>query len=224
FLETAYHVRRFLEPLNEKAPGLHALAMPLQPVPPLVRSLDEKIAPNATVRDHASELLAQLRSEITSTETAIQRDLSRMVRDLTDSGDLQEDFFTLRNDRYVLPVKTSNRGKVPGIIHDSSNTGETVFIEPFSILEHTNRLAYLRLREREEVYRILLQIANHVRSELNALLINLELLSDLDFVLAKARFGQKHNAAFPSLSEWDKPPILVDAHHPLLYVHNPAGS
>src|SRR5690606_39094704 len=130
----------------------------------------------------------------------------------------------MRNDRYVLPVKTSNRGKIPGIIHDSSNTGETVFIEPFAILEMTNKLADLRLEEREECFRILLQIANHVRSEMNALLTNLELLGELEFVLAKARFSRAHECAFPSLTEADKPPILVDAHHPLLFAHNPESS
>jgi len=224
FLETAVHTRRYFEPLQQIAPGLVALAMPLQPVAGLARSIDEKIAPNSTVRDSATDLLASIRAEITSVETSIQRDLSRMVRDLTTAGDLQDDFFTMRNDRYVLPVKTSNRGKVPGIIHDSSNTGETVFIEPFAILEMTNRLADLQLREREEVYRILLQVANHVRSEINALLTDLELLGELEFVLAKARFARAHNGAFPSLTDTDKPPILVDAHHPLLYAHNPAQS
>lgn len=224
FLETAFHTRRFFEPMQHDAPGLHALAMPLQAVEHLKRGIDEKIAPNATVRDHASEALAHLRAEITATETTIQRELNRMVRDFVTSGDLQDDFFTLRNDRYVLPVKTSNRSKVPGIIHDSSNTGETVFIEPFAILEHTNRLADLRLREREEIHRILLQMGTHVRGEMNALLTNVELLGELDFVLAKARFGARHHAAFPTVVDWDKPPIMKNVHHPLLYAHQPAAS
>lgn len=224
FLETAFHTRRYFEPLQQTVPGLTALAMPLQAIPDLARSIDGKIAPDATVRDNASELLARLRSEMNSVKNTIQRELSRMVRDLTTSGDLQDDFFTMRNDRYVLPVKTSNRSKVPGIIHDSSNTGETVFIEPFAILEMTNRLADLRLDEREECYRILLQIANHVRGEMNALLTDRELLGELEFVLAKARFARAHNCAFPSLTGPDKPPILVDAHHPLLYAHSPATS
>lgn len=224
FLETAFYTRRYFEPLQQSAPGLTALAMPLQAVPELNRSIDEKIAPDATVRDSASDLLSRIRSEINTVKNNIQRELSRMVRDFTTSGDLQDDFFTMRNDRYVLPVKTSNRGKIPGIIHDSSNTGETVFIEPFAILEMTNKLADLRLEEREECFRILLQIANHVRSEMNALLTNLELLGELEFVLAKARFSRAHECAFPSLTEADKPPILVDAHHPLLFAHNPESS
>ena len=91
---------------------------------------------DCTVRDSASELLQSLRADIRTTEERIQNDLNRMVRDVAASGDLQDDFFTMRNGRYVLPVKTSNRGRVPGIIHDSSNTEETVFIEPFAILDH----------------------------------------------------------------------------------------
>lgn len=224
FLEAAGQVRRFFEPLQADLPALHALAMPLQALPALQRSIDEKIAPNATVRDSASELLARLRQEIASVEAQIQRELSRMVREFTDTGDLQDDFYTLRNDRYVLPVKTSNRGKVPGIIHDSSNTGETVFIEPFVILEHSNRLADLRLREREEVYRILLKIAGHVRDEMNALLTDLAVLGDFDFVLAKARFGVAHHCAFPTLTDHERPLNLVNAHHALLHAQDPEGS
>lgn len=224
FLDAAGAMRRFFEPIQEAAPGLHALAMPLQNLPALQRSIEEKIAPNGTVRDSASDLLQRLRSDIAAAEASIQRDLTRLVRELTETGDLQEDFFTLRSDRYVLPVKTSNRSKVPGIIHDSSNTGETVFIEPFAILEQTNRLADLRLREREEVYRILLKVAGHARDEINALLTNLDLLGEFDFVVAKARFGVLHNCAFPSLSSVDKPANLVNAHHPLLFAQNPETS
>ncbi|MGI8905737.1 MAG: endonuclease MutS2 [Candidatus Sumerlaeaceae bacterium] len=224
FLEAAGAMRRFFEPQQNEQPALHALAMPLQNLPALHRSIDEKIAPNGTVRDGASDLLSRLRSDIAGAEASIQRDLTRMVREFTETGDLQDDFFTLRNDRYVLPVKTSNRGKVPGIIHDSSNTGETVFIEPFAILEQTNRLADLRLREREEVYRILLKIAGHIRDEMNALLTDLDLLCEFDFVLAKARFGVLHKCAFPTLSGMDKPLNLVNAHHALLFAQNPEAS
>lgn len=224
FCETAGQTRRHFEPLQTEVPGLHALAMPLHGVPALVRSIDEKIAPNATVRDTASELLAHLRAEIFMTEKAIQETLNHMVRSLTDSGDLQDNFWTLRNERYVLPVKSSNRGKVPGIIHDSSNTGETVFIEPFAILEQTNRLADLRLREREEVYRILLRIAGHIRDEINALLTNQEILTEFDFLWCKARFGIEFRGTFPALTGMERPLHLAEAHHPLLFAANPENS
>lgn len=224
FCDTAGRMQRFFEALDDEVPQLHALAMPLQGLPALVRSIDEKIAPNQTVRDTASDLLHQLRSEIFSVEQSIQRDLQRMVRGLTESGDLQDDFFTLRNERYVLPVKTSNRGKVQGIIHDSSNTGETVFIEPFEILEQSNRLADLRLREREEIFRILLRVAGHIRDELNALLTNETILAEFDLVFAKTRFATAHKCAFPAVTDHGKPLNLVDAHHPLLYISNPEAS
>lgn len=224
FCDTAGRMRTFFEQARFDVPGLNALAMPLYNVPGLVRSIDEKIAPNSTVRDNASELLQRLRSEIFQSEQQIQRQLQRMVRELTDSGDLMDDFFTLRNDRYVLPVKSSNRGKVRGIIHDSSNTGETVFIEPFVILEESNHLADLRLSEREEIYRILLRMATHVRDELNVLLTDLEILSEFDLVYAKARFGLVHSCSFPSITPYDRPIRLASAHHPLLYARDPVGS
>lgn len=223
-LMAAAETRRFFEPFQQEFPELHALAMPLQGLPSLSRSIDEKIAPNATVRDTASETLARLRADITATESTIQKELNRMVRAFKDSGDLQDDFFTLRNDRYVLPVKTANRGKIPGIIHDSSNSGETVFIEPFAILEYTNRLADLRVMEREEIYRILLRVTGHVRDEINILLTNLDLLGDFDYILAKARFGVAHSCAFPSIVDDGKPLNLIDAHHPLLKISSPTTS
>lgn len=224
FLTAAAETRRFFEPFQEEFPELHALAMPLQALPSLARSIDEKIAPNATVRDTASETLARLRADITITESTIQKELGRMVRTFKESGDLQDDFYTMRNDRYVLPVKTANRGKIPGIIHDSSNSGETVFIEPFAILEYTNRLADLRLMEREEIYRILLKVTGHVHDEINGLLTNLDLLADFDFVMAKARFGFAHKCSFPSIVDDGKPLNLINAHHPLLKIASPETS
>lgn len=224
FCEVAGLVRRHFEPLQSDTPGLHALAMPMHGLPGLVRSIDQKIAPDATVRDNASEALAGIRNELRGAERAVTDTLSRMVREFFASGDLQDDFYTLRNDRYVLPVKTSNRGKVPGIIHGSSNTEETVFIEPFAVLEQTNRLAELRLREKEEVYRILLRVAASIRDEINPLLTDLEILSEFDFIQAKAAFGQAHNCAFPTMTGMDMPMILHRAHHPLLYAANPSAS
>lgn len=224
FCDTAQRMRRFFETLQSDYPSLTALAMPLYGVPALVRTIDETVAPNGTVRDTASELLQRLRADIFAAEQTIQKVLQRMVRTLAASGDLQDDFFTLRNDRYVLPVKSNNRGKVKGIIHDSSNTGETVFIEPFEVLEQANALADLRLREREEIFRILLRVAGHVRDELNVLLSNQEILSEFDMVFAKARFGSQNRCSFPTLTDMSRPINLVDAHHPLLYANDPASS
>lgn len=224
FLETAGRLRAFFAAHATEVPNLHALAQPLHHAPALVRSIDEKIAPNAIVRDTASDDLRAIRADILATEGRIQKDLQKMVRQFTDSGVLQDDFFTLRNNRYVLPVKSDARGRIRGIIHDSSNSGETVFIEPFETLEQTNHLTELRLREREEVYRILLQVAGHVRDELNVLHYNAELLADLDFTYAKARFGVAHKGAFPTLTGPDRPLSLVNAHHPLLFAQAPEQS
>ncbi len=224
FLETAGRLRAFFAAHADEIPNLHQLSQPLHHAPALVRSIDEKIAPNAIVRDTASNDLRTIRADIFSTEGRIQKDLQKMVRQFTDSGVLQDDFFTLRNNRYVLPVKSDARGRIKGIIHDSSNSGETVFIEPFETLEQTNHLAELRMREREEVYRILLQVASHVRDELNVLHYNTEILADLDFIYAKARFGEAHRCAFPSLTGRDRPLSLVDAHHPLLFALAPEQS
>ena len=134
FLEVAGRMRLFFEfERADAAPGLHGLAMPLYNLPQLMRSIDEKISPDGLVRDTASGMLAQLRSDIHRLTEGIKRDLLNMVRRYSGSGELQDQFWTMRNNRYVLPVKSTHRGRIQGIIHDSSNSGETVFVEPFSI-------------------------------------------------------------------------------------------
>jgi DNA mismatch repair protein MutS2 len=223
-LEVADRLRKFFSPLAEEFPGLHALAMPLSPLPALARDIDTKISPNAEVRDQASDALSRIRHDIRGVEAIIHRTLDQLIREFSASGDLQDNFATLRNGRYVLPVKTNCRGRIKGILHDSSNTGETVFIEPYAILEHSNQLADLRVREKEEVYRILLALANHARSEINGLLTNLEILADFDLHWARAQFGRKHRCSFPTLVGPGEPPSLVHAHHPLLYAQDPQKS
>ncbi|MGC8842187.1 MAG: endonuclease MutS2, partial [Candidatus Sumerlaeaceae bacterium] len=224
FLETARYLKQFFESEAVTAPRLAELAHSLESLPSLRRSIDEKIAPDGTVRDGASETLRALRREIFACEQRIQAVLQRMIRELTDSGDLQDSFFTLRNSRYVLPVKTTNRNRVPGLIHDSSNTGETVFIEPYAILEDSNRLSELRVKEREEIYRILLRVAGHMRDELPVLQTDLVILSELDYIYGKARFGLLHGCAFPRLLPAGRALRLVGAHHPLLRAASPEQS
>ncbi len=218
FLETVRYLRNFFQAEAVDAPRLAELAQSLEPLPALQRSIDEKIAPDGTVRDTASEALRALRREIYACEQRIQTVLHKLIRELTESGDLQDNFYTLRNNRYVLPVKTSNRNRVPGLIHDSSNTGETVFIEPYTILEDSNRLSELRVKEREEIYRILLRVAGHMRDELPVLQTNLVVAAELDFIYGRAKFGVLHDCHFPHLQDPGRPLRLVEAHHPLLRV------
>lgn len=224
FLETVRHLRNFFQAESVEAPHLAELAQSLEPLPALQRSIDEKIAPDGTVRDTASETLRVLRREIFACEQRIQTVLHKLMRELTESGDLQDNFYTLRNNRYVLPVKTSNRNRVPGLIHDSSNTGETVFIEPYAILEDSNRLSELRVKEREEIFRILLRVAGHMRDELSVLQTNLVIAAELDFIYGRAKFGVLHDCHFPHLQEPGRPLRLVQAHHPLLRVASPEQS
>ncbi len=224
FLETARYLQQFFESEAVEAPRLAELGRSLESLPSLRRSIEEKIAPDGTVRDSASEALRIVRREIFACEQRIQAVLQRMIRELTESGDLQDSFFTLRNSRYVLPVKTTNRNRVPGLIHDSSNTGETVFIEPYAILEDSNRLSELRVKEREEIYRILLRVAGHMRDELPVLQTDLVILTELDYIYGKARFGLQYGCAFPKLLAPGRPVRLRQAHHPLLRAASPDQS
>lgn len=225
FLETAGRMRSFFEYEHaEIAPSLRGLALPLYNLPALAHSIADKITPEGTVCDNASELLAQLRKDITRLSEGIKRDLLNMVRRFSGSGELQDTFWTMRNNRYVLPVKSTHRSRVQGIIHDSSNSGETVFIEPLGILEQTNQLADVQVREREEVYRILRVISSDVTSETAVLQSNEQVLSEFDLIFAKARFAFSHQCNYPNLTDHNRPVCLVKAHHPLLYISVPQSS
>lgn len=170
---------------------------------------------NGEVVDHASPELARIRQETRTGVARIRERLESMVRSSSGQKMLQEQLITLRNDRYVIPVKQEYRSHFGGMIHDQSASGATLFIEPEVVVTMNNRLRELKLKEEKEIEKILRRLTAEVAEIADTLLINLDVLAQLDFVFAKANLAYEMKASLPRMN--DRGYIkLVRARHPLI--------
>lgn len=223
FLEAVEKLRKFLHRHRETAPELFETFKPLIPLPEIVKLIRSRIDDEGEVRDDASHALKKLNSELETAQRKIQAELNRMVKSLSQQKLLQEEFHTLRGDRYVIPVRAASKGKVPGIVHDVSGTGETFFIEPLIIVEQSNHLATVKIAIRNEIQRILLEISDTIRPNLTELRQNSSLIAEFDFLHAKARFAHNNLFSIPEMAERGCLKLLR-AHHPLLYLKDKKAS
>ena len=204
--------------LREKnVPALGAVAENLPVVPELERELGAGIGRSGEVLDSASLLLKELRSEARSAYQSLQDSLERTVRRLERQGILQETLITQRNGRMVLLVKTEMKHRLPGIVHDVSDSGATIFVEPMAAVGPGNRWRELRLAEEREEERVIRSLSAKVEAHSYDLLLGVELLARLDLTMAKARYALAIAATAPTLIESERQYIsLQDARHPLL--------
>ena len=167
------------------------------------------------ISDFASPELHKIRVRIKDEELAVKDKISALLKSGSFSKYLQENIVTIRNDRYVIPVKQEYRGEVKGLVHDSSSSGSTLFIEPMTVVESNNKIKQLRLKEKEEIERILAELSAEVTmvaDELDGLNEN---IGKLDFAFAKAKYSIEINAFAPELN--DKGYVnLKSARHPLI--------
>lgn len=153
------------------------------------------------LNDRASEQLFSLRQKIKKTNAEIREKLSSFSRSSAISKYLQDDIVTLRNDRYVVPVKQEYKSNIQGIVHDQSATGSTLYIEPIAIVNLNNQLRELILKEREEIERILAEFTDKISGFAQFLVENTRIISYIDGVFAKARFAIDLKAARPNLND-----------------------
>ncbi len=179
----------------------------------LLRSINEE----GEVTDAASVELAAIRRQKKISQVRIQRELEKFLRSTTTSKYLQENIVTQRNDRYVVPVKIENKAQVPGIVHDQSASGATLFIEPMAVVEANNQLNQLRSSELKEIERILVSLSVRVSDGVESIKEALNIIAELDFILSKARLSLEMNANEPLLND-NGYLRLVNARHPLLKV------
>lgn len=194
-------------------PALARLAGRLQPCEDLRADLHRCLDHDGTVLDSASPKLRALRQRAAHLEQSLQRSLERLLKDPGLGDALQETFVTLRNGRFVVPVRREQKGALPGIVHDLSNSGHTLFVEPASAVPLGNDLADTRLQERDEVWRILARLSAVVRARGTALADALAALTALDAAFAVGRWATAYHAVLPSLGNRLR---LVRARHPLL--------
>ncbi|HHW99766.1 MAG TPA: endonuclease MutS2, partial [Acholeplasmataceae bacterium] len=173
------------------------------------------ITPYGEINDHATVELAKIRKAIRDTEKNIQVKLQDAIS--KNSNKLTDTIISIRNDRYVIPVKHEFKNVVKGIIHDQSASGETVFIEPLVVNELNNKLNDLKESEKKEIYSIFLEVSNKVKSFYHELRSNLNVIVHLDLVFAKAEYALSINAKKPKLN--NKGILeLYQCRHPLLNV------
>jgi len=125
--------------------------------------------------------------------------LQRIVR--SQAKALQEQLVTLRGDRYVVPVKAEHRGSIPGLVHDTSASGSTLFVEPLPVVELNNKIRELMGLEREEIERILIELSGLVADSADLLVANANILAELDFLMAKGRLALKQQAMMPQVND-----------------------
>ena len=171
------------------------------------------VLPNGEIRDDASPLLRRIRASMVSTRDGIQRALKQLLR--SRNAESGEDYVTLRNDRFVIPVRAENRRSVPGVVHGASSTGQTVFLEPFETVEANNQLVQLREDESAEILRILRELTARLQRELPLLVAATDAIQLLDGVFARGRFAREFDAALPEFSA-DGMLQLESARHPVL--------
>jgi DNA mismatch repair protein MutS2 len=167
------------------------------------------------VLDSASDTLRSLRQQLRANESRVREKLESMIRSTNAQKMLSDSIVTIRNDRYVIPVKQEYRGHYGGIIHDQSSSGATLFIEPQVIVQLNNQLQEIRVKEQLEIERILAELSSFVAEFEQDLLTIVYVLAELDFMFAKARFAHKIKASKPSINQ-DGRITLYKARHPLI--------
>ncbi|MBY0504313.1 MAG: Smr/MutS family protein [Bryobacteraceae bacterium] len=216
-LDRARDLRTAILDLADSYPRLAAHAGAIGDFTRTLSELSGKILPDGTLTDEASPALARLRRDRLRQQKAIQDSLNRFLRAHGDDGVLQENFVTLRNDRFVVPLVPSQKGRVPGVVHGSSASGQTVFVEPLETIELNNDLVRLNDEELREIHRILREMTLRLREERHAIAAAAMALADLDFLFGKAHFAQSFDCTVPVLSPEDNPCLrLKNARHPLL--------
>ena len=216
-LEQAGEIRSLLNIAAEKYPRLGGRAAAIFDPRPILRDLTGKILPDATLADNASVALQRLRRDIEKQQRQIQVSLERFLRAHHDDGTLQEEFITLRNDRFVVPVVAGQQRKVYGVIHGASGSGHTLFVEPLETIDLNNELVRLREEEQNEVLRILREMTELLRAHAPHIQAAVDAIGALELLFAKAGFALDFGCVIPSFSpDSDRRLRLTDARHPLL--------
>lgn len=212
-------MKSFIEEVVEEEktyiPLLSDYASQLESLRDLERSIYQCIDDYGQVMDSASSELRTLRHQVRSFESNVRSKLESLTKSQNTQKMLSDSIITIRNDRYVIPVKQEYRGSFGGIVHDQSASGATLFIEPQAVVILNNQLREARVKEAQEIERILRMLSDRVAEDGEALLLNLTILAQFDFIFAKANHAKKLKASKPKLNRKGFT-NLRDARHPLL--------
>src|SRR5579883_869045 len=216
-LAVAGEYRSILQKTASRFPRLAARSSKLADLRDLARRYENIFLPDGTLADHASVALGRIRRDIARQHKSIEESLERFLRAHRTDGTLQEEFVTIREDRYVVPIVAGQKGRVDGVIHGSSGTGRTLYVEPLETISLNNQLVRLREDELREIERILSEITTALREHATEIASSAEGLAELDLVFAKAVFARDFDCSIPRFSAGaERRLILREARHPLL--------
>ncbi len=213
-LRGLWDLRHWIEARAEELPHLDDLAQPIAVDPELLHTLERAFDDSGQLADAAWPELAELRAGVRATERRIRSILDELVKGDALGDALQDRYVTEREGRFVLPVKAARRSKV-GIVHDTSNSGETAFVEPSQVVEPQNRLASLRIQQRREEHRILALLSSSVALHAEDIAGATEAASELDLACARAALGQRLEGRIPRVGT-EAVISLRGARHPVL--------
>ncbi len=215
-LETCLRVKNWSRPVNDAEPedSLTPMFASLQPLTPIVSEIRRCILSEDEISDDASPGLRQVRRQMKVTNDRIKTQLSSL---LTGSSRiyLQDAVITQRNGRYCVPVKAEHRGQVPGMIHDQSSSGSTIFVEPMAVVKLNNDLRELELREEKEIEAVLASLSTRVADDSEPLSLDIMMMKELDFIFARAKLSLSYNGSEPMFNTEGRIRIRK-GRHPLL--------
>lgn len=217
-IRVSRQMKRFIEDMVDdqiELPILSQYVSKIIVLSDLEENLRNAIDEGGEVLDSASDTLRSLRQQLRANESRVREKLESMIRSSNAQKMLSDSIVTIRNDRFVIPVKQEYRGHYGGIIHDQSSSGATLFIEPQAIVQLNNQLQEIRVKEQLEIERILAELSAFVAEFEQELLTIVYVLAELDFMFSKARFAHKIKASKPAINQ-DGRISLFKARHPLI--------
>ena len=212
-------LRNFIEDIQEEGeiqiPHFIERKDQLPVLTALQHEINDCIDENGAVLDSASTTLRSIRQSLRSEEAKVRQKLESLTRGSNASKMLSDAIVTIRNDRFVIPVKQEYRAHYGGIVHDQSSSGQTLFIEPESVVQANNEIGRLKIKEKVEIERILMELSTKVQEVSHDLFILVQILGDIDVILAKGKYGQANKCTKPKMNE-EGYIKLVRARHPLI--------
>ncbi len=181
----------------------------------LEQKIDSCIISEEEIADNASPALSTVRRQIKEQQASIKEKLNSLIRSTKYQKYIQESVVTIRGDRYVVPVKQEHRNEIPGLVHDSSSSGATLFVEPMAVVEANNAIKQLKIKEQAEIDRILAELSQDASLLLPQLNSNMSIMARLDFIFAKAKLSADYNCVCPRINQEGKITIKK-GRHPLL--------
>lgn len=214
-LQITREIINFIQKHKQETPLICEITEGLTENTELEKNILDIFDESENILDSASSDLKRLTLSLKDQSDNLKDRMNRFINSPDISVCLQNPVYTIRNDRYVAPVKVENKSQVPGIVHDISSSGATVFIEPKGMVELNNKIRETELKIEVEIKRILAELSDKVRQNAYMLNLNLDILTELDFIFAKAKYSISINATEPAIN-CDKKVLIKNARHPAL--------